>query len=483
MSFDAVFRLHGRTRPTHVAIIDGADRLDYRTLDRLIDGAAWQLHAFGVRCEALVGVALRDHAHHVVTLLALARLGAVILPMDCRWSDAEKHSMAGQFGADHVLLEPDDKAVGSAPRWHALPAIAASDTAYHDDTVGPDSPLLLSLSSGTTGTPRGPRATHRQFENRFMVYWINLEMNAQDIYVCSTPLYFGGGRGFTLGMLFAGGTVSLASPRLKIPELIAHVRDLGATVLFLVPTQLRRAMQEAPPGRAFPGLRVLISSGSALHPDERVAIRERLTPNLFELYSSTEGGSISVLTPCDAALRQDSVGRPAFRVQVEIVDDSHHPVPTGTAGRLRYRSPASATSYYRAESGDAFRDGWFYPGDLARLDADGFLVLTGRAKDMIIRGGVNIYPLDIETVIRALPGVRDVCVAGVPQREMDEAVTAFVVADPGVSAAAVAAHCRQRLAPYKVPSIVRFVGEVPRNAGGKALKGELIALLARENAG
>jgi acyl-CoA synthetase (AMP-forming)/AMP-acid ligase II len=86
-------------------------------------------------------------------------------------------------------------------------------------------------------------------------------------------------------------------------------------------------------------------------------------------------------------------------------------------------------------------------------------------------------------VIRALPGVRDVCVAGVPQREMDEAVTAFVVADPGVSAAAVAAHCRQRLAPYKVPSIVRFVGEVPRNAGGKALKGELIALLARENAG
>ena len=258
-------------------------------------------------------------------------------------------------------------------------------------------------------------------------------------------------------------------------ELIAHVRAVGATVLFLVPTQLRRTIQDAPPGLAFPGLRVLISSGSALHPDERTAIRERLTPNLFELYSSTEGGSVSVLTPTDAALRQDSVGRPVFRVELQVVDEQHEPLPAGQTGRLRYRSPASATAYWGADGGDAFRDGWFYPGDLGRLDPDGFLVLTGRVKDMIIRGGVNIYPLDVERVLRELPGVREAVVAGVPQREMDEAVAAFIVGDPAITVEAVIAHCRAQLAPYKVPTIVRFVSDIPRNAGGKVVKAELVA--------
>jgi acyl-CoA synthetase (AMP-forming)/AMP-acid ligase II len=482
MSFDAVFRQHRDNRPTHFALIDGARRIDFRTLDRLIDGTAHRLAGLGIVRGRLVGVALRDHADHVVTLLALARMGAVTLPMDCRWSVQEKRSMAEQFAADHVLLEADDSAVNGAPGWDPLPDCVESDEPYCDPSVDDASPLLLSLSSGTTGMPKGPRVSHRQFEMRFMAYWINLGMNAQDIFVCATPIYFGGGRGFTLGMLFAGGTVSIASPRLKSAELVAHVRRVEATVLFLVPTQLRRTMQEIPPGLAFPGLRVLISSGSALHPDERAAIRERLTPNLFELYSSTEGGSISVLTPADAALRQDSVGRPAFRVQVQIVDDAHRPLPAGQTGRLRYRSPASATEYYRAEGGDAFRDGWFYPGDLGRMDADGFLVLTGRAKDMIIRGGVNIYPIDIETVIRTLPLVRDVCVAAAPQREMGEAVAAFIVVDHGVTAEQVTSHCRAHLAAYKVPSIIRFVAEIPRNAGGKPLKAELIASLAAEPA-
>jgi len=165
-------------------------------------------------------------------------------------------------------------------------------------------------------------------------------------------------------------------------------------------------------------------------------------------------------------------------VQVQIVDDTHTPLPFGQSGRLRYRSPASATGYYLAESGDAFRDGWFYPGDLGRLDADGFLVLTGRVKDMIIRGGVNIYPLDIEQVVRELPGVTEVCVAGVPHAELGETVAAFVIAEPGVTAEAITAHCRTRLAPYKIPSVVRFMADFPRNAGGKIVKPALVGTLA-----
>ncbi len=477
MTLDGVFRLHARTRPDKMALIDGDRRFGFATLDRRIDGAAHHLAARGIRRGEIVGVALHDSAEHLVTLLALARLGGVVLPMDCRWQPAEKQNLASQFGAAHVLLEAGDSAAG-APGWHALPPgwAAESSKPYHDAEVTAESPFVLSLSSGTTGMPKGPLASHQRFENRFMVYWINLGLNAHDTYVNATPLYFGGGRGFSLAMLHCGGTVSLISPRAGMRELAEHVADVGGTALFLVPTQIRRALQEDLPAPAFPSLRVLISSGSALHPDERLAIQQRLTPNLFEMYSSTEGGGISVLSPADCALHGDSVGRPAFRVQVEIVDEQHAPLPPGEVGRLRYRSPASATEYYRAEGGDAFRDGWFYPGDLARMGPDGFLFLAGRAKDMVIRGGINIYPQDIERVLLDLPGVRDACVAGIPAAEMGEEVAAFIVGE--ITEQAVRDACRARLAPYKVPKLISFVPEIPRNGAGKALKPQLVATLA-----
>jgi acyl-CoA synthetase (AMP-forming)/AMP-acid ligase II len=483
MPIDSVLRLHARTRPGKTAIIESDRRVDYATLNRLVDGAAHRLHAQGVRREMLVGLALRDHAEHVIALFALARIGAVVLPMDCRWHTVEKRTLASHFGPEIVLLESDDPAAAECG-WTALEPnwICESDEPYLDEAVTDDSPLVLSLSSGTTGLPKGPRATHRQFENRFMVYWVNLGLNAQDVYVSITPIYFGGGRAFNMAMLFAGGTISILSPRTKMPALAEHVREIGGTVIFLVPTMIRRMLDERTSGLAFPTLRVLISSGSALHPDERLAIREHLTPNLFEFYSSTEGGGISVLSPADCILHPDSVGRPGFRVELEIVDESHTVLSPDHVGRLRYRSPASARGYYGAEGHEAFRDGWFYPGDLARLDGDGFLYLHGRVKDMIIRGGVNIYPHDVERVISDLPGVRDVAVAGAPSREMGEEVAAFVVSDGSVTAEAVRAHCRARLAPYKAPSIIRFLAELPRNNGGKVLKPALLATLEVEGA-
>jgi acyl-CoA synthetase (AMP-forming)/AMP-acid ligase II len=477
MPLDSVLRLHARNRPGKTAIIEDGRPLDYARLDRMVDGAAHRLAAEGIARGMLVGVGLRDHAEHLVALYALSRLGAVILPMDCRWALAEKAAMADHFHPERVLVEADDEPEATR-RWTALKRgwIRESDQPYPDAGITGEAPLVLSLSSGTTGIPKGPLATHQQFEKRFMAYWINLGLNAQDIYVSVTPLYFGGGRAFCMAMLFAGATVSILSPRTRMAELVAHVRDVGGTATFLVPTMTRRLLEEQPPGLAFPTLRVLISSGSALHPAERMAIRDRLTPNLFELYSSTEGGAVSVLTPADCDRHPESVGRPAFRVEVEIVSEDHAPLPPDSIGRLRYRSPASARAYHGADGGDAFRDGWFYPGDMARLDAEGFLYLHGRAKDIIIRGGVNIHPQDIERVVAAMPGVRDVAVAGAPCRELGEEVAAFIVAD-GVTAEAVAAHCRARLAPYKVPSIIRFLPELPRNNGGKVVKATLLALL------
>ena len=170
------------------------------------------------------------------------------------------------------------------------------------------------------------------------------------------------------------------------------------------------------------------------------------------------------------------MGRPVFGVEVEIVDDAHAPLPAGETGRLRYRGAAVATGFLRESEQDpeTFRDGWFYPGDLASLDKAGYVYLKGRRKDVIIRGGVNIYPTDIESVLAGHPAVAEAAVVGVPDREFGEQVAAFVVVKQPTPADELIAWCRARIAAYKVPKSVYVVPELPRNSSGKVLKLKLI---------
>jgi acyl-CoA synthetase (AMP-forming)/AMP-acid ligase II len=171
-----------------------------------------------------------------------------------------------------------------------------------------------------------------------------------------------------------------------------------------------------------------------------------------------------------------------FGAEVQIIDESHQVVPAGTVGAIRYRGGAVANGYYRnpAESAVAFRDGWYYPGDLGRFDTDGFLYLTGRSKDMIIRGGVNIYPAEIEQTLALHPAVTEVAVVGWPAQERGEEVAAFVVCRTTVSEHDLMAHCRASLAPYKVPKAVFFLDALPKSGMGKVLKPVLAERLRRQ---
>jgi acyl-CoA synthetase (AMP-forming)/AMP-acid ligase II len=480
MSISEVIRLHGRLRPDKDAIVAGERRITYRSLDRRLDGFCAAMANLGVVRGDAVAVALGDTAEHLIALLGLARLGATIVPIDHRWTAAEQRAVAESFGARRILIEPQRPETASpwvrvAPAW-----FDERDRAYVDPAVGPDTPLVLSLSSGTTGMPKGPCATHQQYENRFMAYWLHLGFTSYERYVTATPLYFGGGRGFSWANLFAGATVFLCPPPFEPQALVDFVRTHEGTAMFLVPTLLRRLLDLELDGLAFPSMRCLISSGSALFADERRAIRARLTPNLYEMYSSSEGGAVSVLGPADVDSHPDSVGRPCFRVQVETVDENHAPVPRGETGRLRYRSPASPTAYFGGEANaEAFRDGWYYPGDLAAIADDGFIYLRGRSKDMIIRGGVNIYPIDVEQALMRSGKLKEAAVVGIPSRELGEEVAAFVVAAAPTDESELAAVCRSRLAPYKVPRHFVFVDELPRNNGGKVVKGALVDMLSQ----
>lgn len=469
--------LHGHQRPRQIAIIHGTQQLDYQTLDLQVSRRAAQLQVLGVQPGDIVGIALQDSIEYLLLLYAVARAGGVILPLDCRWKTVEKQRVAEHFKPVLVMVEPDQafegiRCVPVDRLWHQSVETAQVPDKFPDGNRG----LLMSLSSGTTGRPKGPMLTHQQLVYRFYMHWAELGLGSRERYLNATPLYFGGGRAFSMSSLYAGSTVVLCPPPYTPAELIAEVIRTDASVLFLVPTLLRRLLEESlhdlAPLRA---LKTLICSGSALTQNERHQIRTHICPNFLEYYSSTEGGGVSTLSPEDQLRYVDSVGRPAFSVEVQIVDSEDRLVPRDSVGRIRYRGPAVAQGFYAdpEASTEAFKEGWFYPGDLGSMNEEGYLFLKGRSKDMIIRGGVNIYPQEIEATLMAHPAVSEAAVVGWPSREFNEEIAAFVILKTEVPLPTLIEWCGQALARYKLPREIFVVKEFPRTSLGKVIKAEL----------
>jgi acyl-CoA synthetase (AMP-forming)/AMP-acid ligase II len=479
---DGIFH-NARRRPLHPAIVERGRTITYADLAALVAKTSGHLESMGVGPGDIVGVALGDDADHIVALLAVAWLGAVVLPMDVRWTADEKRRIAVHFGARLVLV-PD-----GGERISTIETVICDETWRRSvgahDGMGAfvrrrEQPLLLSLSSGTTGMPKGPLVTHGHTLHRLFIYTISLTFNETDRFMAATPLYFGGARYMTMAYLFMGATVVLYPAPYQAEELAGAVNEKLITSLFLVPTLLRRLL-EMPKSSLplFAGLRLLLSSGSSLYPQERRTIMRELCPHFFNFYSSSEGGGISLLRPEHPDAVSLSVGKVVFGAEVEIIDDQHRPVVAGTVGAIRYRGGSVAESYYRnpEESATAFRDGWYYPGDLGRFDADGFLYLTGRSKDMIIRGGVNIYPAEIEQTLATHPAVAEAAVVGWPSQERGEEVAAFVVCRTLVTEQDLLAHCRGSLAPYKIPRGIFILDQLPKSGLGKVLKSALVLRL------
>jgi acyl-CoA synthetase (AMP-forming)/AMP-acid ligase II len=480
---------HVQARPDRPAIIAGDRVVLYRDLDGLVRRWAAHLAACGARQGEVIGIALRDSIEHLLALYASARLGAISLPMDWRWTSAEQQAVAGHFGARLVLAEPDAapladlRCVTVDAGFLTAVEAAPATLAFPEGPACADMPLLLSLSSGTTGRPKGPVVTHLQFLRRFWTHWIDLGLNARETYVSATPMYFGGGRTFSMSLLFSGGTVVLFPPPYKSEELAAEIERRQATSAFLVPTLLRRLL-DLPEERCAPlrSMRLLLSSGAPLHPWERQAIRTKLCDNFHEYYASTEGGGVSLLRPEDMERHPDSVGRPVFGVEVRILGDDDRPLPHGEVGRLAYRGPGVARGFHNDPdaTAEAFHEGWFLPGDLAAVNEAGYVFLKGRRKDMIIRGGVNIYPAEIESVLLSDARVAEAAVVAWPSPDLGEEVAAFVVPRPGMTPpteADLIAACAARLAPYKVPRGVFMVEDLPKNSSGKVVKATLAARL------
>jgi long-chain acyl-CoA synthetase len=470
-------------QPDHPAIIGGGRTISFSDLADLVRRIGGHLVDRGIGPGDIVGVCLRDTAAHLSLLYGVARAGAAILPMDVRWTAEERDRIATFFGAKLVLTEPGETVgaeinqVQVADAWWTAVGEANPDRDFPSDD---DDGLVLSLSSGTTGIPKGPMHSHKQMHARFATQTVTLGFLGDDKFLSALPIYFGAGRSFVMGMLYHGATVMMMGLPYEPQDLVEAIARENITVTLLVPTLLRRLSALAPAtGHLLPGPRLIFTTGAILHPDERDDLLARVSPNLHNYYGSTEGGGLSVLLPGDHGDAARSVGRLVHNAEAQVVGDDHVPLSTGAVGRVRYRGGACATAFYNDPEAttESFQDGWFYPGDLGKFDEEGRLYLVGRVKDMIIRGGINIYPAEIEQVMLGHDAVADVAAVAWPSRELGEDIAAFVVAAEPIEEAALLTYCREHLARYKVPRAVFFVDALPRNGFGKVLKKDLAARL------
>ncbi len=470
-------RSHALVRPSHVAIVFGDRTIDYGHFDRLVDAAAALLKARGVGEGKHVGIALSDRPEHLAFLYAVARIDAVFVPVDCRWTNAEKERICVNFHVQLLLLNPGDQWNGAVPSMEIPEIWEPAEFAMQSSTLGavchPDRPLAIYLSSGTTGMPKGPILTHENLAARFGIYRNSLEWTERERFASVSPLYFSASRGFAMCILHLGATLVLLPPPLPPARMVDAIRRTASTSASLVPTLIRRILEErTTDGPCMPELRSLISTGAVLNAQERAQAMRRITANLFTFYGSSEGGGVSVLRPDHPPEKSASAGAVLPGTLVRIVDENLRDVALGVVGRICYRSAATASGTYGEPSGSMqnFYEGWFLPGDLGCIDADGFIWITGREKDMIIRGGANIYPEEIEQVLRTHACVTDAAVVGVPSEEYGEEAVAFVALRADADDRELLDWCRKELAPYKLPLEFRRLAELPKTAVGKTDK-------------
>ena len=432
----------------------------------------------------------------IVTYSAVHKLGAVSVPMNNRLSPPEvrtilEHAEVTAIVASGVYEEIIAPLLGSLPSLEVVAAarpsglegfvdiedVKSADDGAIQEPIDEDDLADVIYTSGTTGRPKGVAVRHGD---------IGLLPNARPHWqgtgwLTATPVFTFAGLGFIYNPMKAGMTV-LYLPKFDAGRWLEIVERERPVIAFVVPA-MARLLVHCPKFESadLTSLKRLILGSAPLAPDTLQRLQERLPgAAVLNSYGMTEGGHATFsMDPEGSRTRPGAVGRPKAPVEVRIVDDDGAPCPTGDVGEVITRNPNGHRRYYKDPEATArmWAGGWLHTGDFGYLDADGYLYIVGRKKEMIVRGGMNVYPDDVEAVLHEHPAVAEAAVVGVPHDVLGEDIAAFVVLRPGeaVTIEELQLFAGQRLADYKVPRHVSYLSELPRNAGGKVLKSQLDA--------
>lgn len=464
-------RAAARRDPEKVAACLGDAALTYRALEQRTAQVANALSNKGFAPGARVAVIAPTCLEYFELVAGISDAGLIAVTLAPNLTTAELDDILHDSAPDLVIRGTD-----LDPR--GLPSIRLGDEyetwiARAADRFEPADPdehasFAASYTSGTTGRPKAVLLSHRSRVLTAVAAAAEYGcFGPNDRFLAMTPLHHGAGLAYALANLLLGGTVELM-PRFDAKSAMARIGSGEVTGTFVVPTMLQRMLDAG--GGAGRLKSIICNATSCPQPLKERAIEGLGDGLLHESYGATELGIVSNIRPPDLRRKPDSVGRTFPLVEVELRGEDERPVPEGEVGELFCRSPYLFNGYFNLpdETGDTLADGWGSVGDLAARDQDGFIAIVGRKKDMIISGGINVYPSEIEALLARVPGVIEVAAVGLPDSEWGERIHAFVVGE--ASETAILASAAQALSPHKRPQSVSFLPELPRNASGKVLK-------------
>ncbi len=477
--------------PQRTAIkLDDAE-LSYAQLDGASAHVAGLLEQRGFQPGDRVGVMLPNVPHFPIVYYGILRAGGVVVPMNVllkerevafylgdsgarllfAWADFGEEARPGAEAAGAELIEVDPtgfaELVGAAPARPQLYGVADEDTA------------VILYTSGTTGKPKGAELTHANlYGNAKTKLETLIQLTTDDTILGALPLFHSFGQTSAMNAgLMAGARLTLL-PRFDAAKALAIMTRDRVSVFLGVPT-MYTAMLAVPAGERpdTSSLRVCISGGASLPVEVLRAFDEQFGAKILEGYGLSETSPVASFNHPDRERKPGSIGTPIRDVRMRVVDEQDDELPVGEVGEIVIQGPNVMKGYWRRPdaTAEAMRGGWFHTGDMAKVDEDGYFFIVDRKKDLIIRGGYNVYPREVEEVLYEHPAVAEAAVVAVPHAELGEEVGAAVALKAGAEASPeeLQAFVKERVAAYKYPRQVWLVGELPKGPTGKILKREI----------
>jgi len=495
MAATAGFASAARRCPDRLGLIDELGALTWRELDLRCDALAAALQArLGGRSKTL-GVMCRNHRGFIESVVAANRIGADVLLLNTSFAGPALAEVVVREGADAVIYDEEftdtvDRALADKPG--ATKIIAWTDhPADHDVTVekliaahagqqprrAPEKGRTVLLTSGTTGTPKGAKMTSGE-AGALKSILDRTPWRAEETVVIAAPMFHAWG--FSQFVFAASMACTIVTRRKFDPEATMElIHRHQATGLAVVPVMFDRIMElpdEVRKRYSCRSLRFAAASGSRMRPDVVTAFMDQFGDVIVNNYNATEAGLIASATPEDLRAAPDTAGKPVPGTEIRILDGDFMAVPTGEVGQIYVRSGTLFEGYTSGKTKD-FHDGFMASGDMGYLDDAGRLFVVGRDDEMIVSGGENVYPIEVERTLAAHPEVVEASVLGVADEQYGQRLAAFVVLAAGASATpdSLKQHVRENLANYKVPRDIMVLDELPRSNTGKILRNELRA--------
>jgi fatty-acyl-CoA synthase len=490
---------HARRAPDKAITVFEGRAMSYREMDERVGATAAGLADYGVGSGDVVAILSYNCPEFLEVLFAANLLGAIAMPINWRLAAPEvryilEHSGARALVCDASLLPLADEAAAGLQEtlvrvsispvdeagWTFLGDLRAGSTEAERVAAADGDVHRLMYTSGTTGRPKGVMLTHANLAWKNLAHIVEFGFTSADLGLACGPLYHVGALDLTTTSLIAAGATTIVHRSFDAAAVVGEIERSRVTAVWLAPAMVN-AIMSLPDieQRDLSSVRVVINGGEKM-PIPLIERIQRAFPSAWfaDAYGMTETVSGDTFLDRDSIVTKlGSVGRPCLYLELELWDEEGRPVPTGEQGEIVMRGPKVFKGYWRDPDATAaaFAGGWFHTGDIGVRDADGYLFIVDRLKDMIVSGGENIASSEIERVLYEHDAVLEAAVVGRPDERWGEVPVAFVARrqDVDVTPDELIAHCRAQLARFKVPQEITFVEALPRNPSGKVLKREL----------